>query len=91
MNHAELTRDQLLAQVTSLRQSLELVNDAEARAHLAEERLRDVAAGISARTGPEFFQSLAEYLVRTLDADFSLVGKLTGDQSDQQRDQQNAV
>lgn len=83
MNHAELTRDQLLAQVTSLRHSLELVKDAEARAHLAEERLREVAAGVSARTGPEFFQSLAEYLTRTLDADFALVGELTGEKSDQ--------
>ncbi len=60
MNHAELTRDQLLAQVTSLRQSLALVKGAEVRAHLAEERLRDVAAGISAQTGPRFFQSLAD-------------------------------
>ncbi|MCZ6649481.1 MAG: response regulator [Acidobacteria bacterium] len=85
MNHAELTRDQLLAQVTSLRQSLELVKGAEARAHLAEERLRDVAAGISAQTGPRFFQSLADYLVRALGADFALVGELTGEEADQVR------
>jgi len=85
MSDAELTREQLVAQVAGLRQNLELLKNAETRAHLAEERLRDVAAGISAQTGPKFFQSLADYLVRALDADFALVGELTGEETDQVR------
>jgi len=48
----------------------------------AEEMLRQMAAGVSAATGNEFFRALVGYLVETLEADYALVGQLKeGDSS----------
>ena len=77
MDRNELTIDQLLAKNADLQLRLAELKDAESRAQMADDRLREVAAGISAQTGPLFFQSLAEYLVRALDdVDIALVGEL---------------
>jgi CheY-like chemotaxis protein len=38
--------------------------------------MRNIAAGVSAETGEGFFNSLVQYLARTLDVDFAFVGKL---------------
>jgi len=41
--------------------------------------LHDIAAGVSARVGEDFFRSLVLYLAKTLGAELAFVGKLTGD------------
>ncbi|RKZ35938.1 MAG: hypothetical protein DRQ37_05295, partial [Gammaproteobacteria bacterium] len=43
----------------------------------AEDILSNVARGVSAQTGENFFDSLTEYLADTLQADYALVGELT--------------
>ena len=83
MDRNELTIDQLLAKNADLQLQLAELKDAESRAQMADDRLREVAAGISAQTGPLFFQSLAEYLVRVLDdVDIALVGELVNKGTD---------
>lgn len=41
-----------------------------------EEVFRNIAEGVSAVTGETFFRSLVEYLAKSLDVDFALVGEL---------------
>jgi CheY-like chemotaxis protein len=41
--------------------------------------VRNIAAGVSAETGEGFFNSLVQYLAKTLDVDFAFVGKLAKD------------
>ena len=48
------------------------------RRSAAETLLRDIAAGVSARVGEDFFRSLALYLAKTLGAELAFVGQLTG-------------
>jgi diguanylate cyclase (GGDEF)-like protein/PAS domain S-box-containing protein len=42
----------------------------------AEERLLEIARGVSAATGELFFHSLVEHLARVLEADYAFVGEL---------------
>jgi PAS domain S-box-containing protein len=51
----------------------------------AEEAVRNIAEGISAATGEVFFRLLVQYLARTLDADYALVGELSGEQGEKIR------
>ena len=44
----------------------------------AEEILRNMAAGVSAATGKEFFQSLVQYLAGALGTEYALIGELAG-------------
>ncbi len=44
-----------------------------------DELLRNIAAGVSAATGDDFFRSLVRYLAKTLGVDFAFVGELTGE------------
>ncbi len=44
-----------------------------------DELLRNIAAGVSAATGDDFFRSLVRYLAKTLGVDFAYVGELTGE------------
>src|SRR4030066_390899 len=48
------------------------------RGSAAETLLRDIAAGVSARVGEDFFRSRALYLAKTLGAELAFVGQLTG-------------
>ncbi|MEW5849623.1 MAG: response regulator [Myxococcota bacterium] len=48
----------------------------------AEENIRNIAEGVSAATGQEFFRLLVSYLARTLGADFAMVGELVGEKRD---------
>lgn len=47
-----------------------------------EEILWNISCGVSAETGDAFFVSLVQYMSKTLQADYALVGKLTGDNKD---------
>ncbi len=48
----------------------------------AEDALRNIAQGVSAKTGGAFFSSLALHLTKALDIDYVLVGELIGSKSD---------
>ncbi len=69
----------------ALRRRIAELEPFEARHRQAQEMLRDVAAGVSAKIGPEFFRSLAAYLSRALGADYVLIGKLEGEPTDSVR------
>ena len=43
----------------------------------AEEVLRNIAEGVSAATGKEFFQLLVKYLAKTLETNYAFIGSLT--------------
>ncbi|MFQ5674871.1 MAG: PAS domain S-box protein [bacterium] len=45
----------------------------------AEEALHNLATGVSGATGDAFFYSLVQHLAKTLEADYSFVGRLTPD------------
>jgi diguanylate cyclase (GGDEF)-like protein/PAS domain S-box-containing protein len=51
----------------------------------AEERLLDIARGVSATTGKTFFHSLVAHLVQSLHADYAFVGQLLPDQANRVR------
>ncbi|HEX9080054.1 MAG TPA: GAF domain-containing protein [Desulfuromonadaceae bacterium] len=44
-----------------------------------DESVREMAQGVAAATGEEFFASLVHHLAGTLQADYALVGELTGE------------
>ncbi len=44
----------------------------------AVEALRNIAAGVSAKTGKAFFTSLVEHLAKALGSDYAFVGELSG-------------
>lgn len=48
----------------------------------AEEILSNVAKGVSATTGKEFFRSLVKYMSKALKADFALIGELSGENNE---------
>lgn len=47
-----------------------------------DEKLYNIAKGVSATTGEEFFNSLVLYLAKALDADFAFIGELKGEKLD---------
>ncbi|MBS1246739.1 MAG: response regulator, partial [Proteobacteria bacterium] len=51
----------------------------------AEDRLLDIARGVSATTGETFFHTLVAHLVQSLQADYAFVGQLTPEQDDRIR------
>ena len=51
----------------------------------AEDRLLEIARGVSATTGETFFHSLVAHLVQSLHADFAFVGQLLPGQADRIR------
>jgi GAF domain-containing protein len=51
----------------------------------AEDALRNLATGVAAVKGNAFFLSLANHLVRTLQADFGLIGMLQGEEGKEVR------
>jgi PAS domain S-box-containing protein len=51
----------------------------------AEEMLRNIAQGVSATTGEEFFRSLVQHLAKALDVDYAFIGELTGGKDDEIR------
>lgn len=67
--------------VAELRQFTSVTTDSEQQAALCESQrreaiLKDIASGISIKTGTKFLPSLVEYLSKTLKVDFAYVGNL---------------
>ena len=47
-----------------------------------EEALRNIAQGVSAATGEEFFRSLVQHLTKTLGVDYAFIGELDGEKDE---------
>ncbi len=79
MRDKDKTNTQLRNELVAMKQRIVELEAAEVEHKQTEEILRNVAQGVSAATGEEFFQSLVRYLAQTLEADYAFIGELTGE------------
>ncbi len=79
MKDKDKTKEELISELSEIRKQVAERRKAEEARLESEEAVLNIAKGISATTGKEFFNSLVEHLSAMLKADYAYIAELLPD------------